>query len=128
MEKRKKVKKTAGSSIPTSVTADNYHPDSIRYMKKALGRTPTSQEAKELDQKWASNKLSTTKHSMTTSDLEKLMAESPGGTPMKRDLNTRQFKEHLSAAIDLTDNSGADYYTQPKSRKFDESLTKKNAR
>ena len=48
-----------GKGQSSAVSSDNYHPDSIEYMNKKLGRQPTPEEAVELDREWAENKLST---------------------------------------------------------------------
>lgn len=90
--KPKKVKegkyKYKSGSTPTD---DNYHPDSIAYMKSKLGRNPKGDEAVELDREWAQKKLSETP---TGESLRLLMGEKtsqPSGG--KRSLVSRQFQD-----------------------------------
>lgn len=51
-------KLTGDKSRKSKVTSDNYHKDSLKYMREKLGREPNEKEAVELDREWAENKLS----------------------------------------------------------------------
>lgn len=52
-------KRTGDTSRHGAVTSDNYHKDSLKYMREKLGREPNEKEAVELDREWAENKIST---------------------------------------------------------------------
>lgn len=92
-KKIRDVKYNYGQGQGTTVSSDNYHPDSIAYMNKKLGRRPTPEEAVKLDREWASKKLD---QPPTGEALRLLMGEStsqPSGR--KRSLASRQLQDFI---------------------------------
>lgn len=92
-KKIRDVKYNYGQGQGTTVSSDNYHPDSIEYMNKKLGRRPTAEEAVKLDREWASKKLD---QPPTGEALRLLMGEStsqPSGR--KRSLASRQLHDFI---------------------------------
>lgn len=87
--RERKYKYKSGSTP----TPDNFHPDSIAYMKSKLGRNPRGDEAIELDREWAQKKLN---EAPTGESLRLLMGEKtsqPSGG--KRSLASRQFNDFV---------------------------------
>lgn len=115
----------SGTGKNAEVNSSNYHPDSLEYMTKKLGRKPTAKEAVELDREWAANK---TAKGMAT---ELLMGSKSLNNRVtnKRDLVSRQFKDVVETGkadaiaqdapfvLGPQDQQQMDYLPYPKAKK-----------